>query len=115
MEKKRLVVMNGHCITQVAAADDKWRDIKIEKARGRPPGLYNLHSATPVDPKQSLYGVVAYVDESHVYQRVGKSMVKHEVASFDKVPDIGFAGTLSYSEGRAVAVSAQELQRSRKI
>ncbi|RYZ90004.1 MAG: conjugal transfer protein TraO [Proteobacteria bacterium] len=115
MDKKRLVIMNRHCITQVIDENGKWRDAKIEKALERPPGIFNLHAALSADPAQVHGGVILYVDQEHVYQEVGKSIVVHKLASFDRVPSLGVVSLLRYL-GDRVDVSpskADERKRTR--
>jgi hypothetical protein len=103
-EKKRLVIMNRQCIWQTVGDDGKWRDSKIERARERPPGIYNLHLAASADPAQTYGGPVMYVDASHVYQGFSKAaLVRHAVEKFQKVPDLGAVLVISYGpEGQAV-------------
>jgi hypothetical protein len=115
MEKKRLVVMNRQCITQVVGPDNKWRDAKIEKAVERPPGIYNLHTAVPADPAKMHDGVILYVDPAHVYQQVGKAIVTHEARKFDRVPDLGAVKALSYTEDRVLVGPTQGRQRARTL
>ncbi|RZA30417.1 MAG: conjugal transfer protein TraO [Proteobacteria bacterium] len=115
MEKKRLVVMNRQCITQVVGPDNKWRDAKIEKAVERPPGIYNLHTAVPADPAKTHDGVILYVDTQHVYQQVGKAIVTHEARKFDRVPDLGAVKAVSYGEDRALVAASQAKQRTRTL
>ena len=115
MEKKRLVVMNRQCITQVVGPDNKWRDAKIEKAVERPPGIYNLHTAVPADPAKTHDGVILYVDTQHVYQQVGKAIVTHESRKFDRVPDLGAVKAVSYGEDRALVAASQVKQRTRTL
>jgi len=115
MEKKRLVVMNRQCITQVVGPDNKWRDAKIEKAVERPPGIYNLHTAVPADPAKTHDGVILYVEAGLVFQQVGKTIVTHDAAKFDRVPDLGAVKALSYTEGRALVAPSQAKQRTRTL
>ena len=107
--------MNGTCITQVLSDDTKWHDVKIEKAGARAPGIYNLSSATPADLAKAHDGLVIYADASHVYQLVGKGMVKHGLAKFGKAPEIGVTYSIGYSGGKAVVTPSQRRGRSRGI
>jgi hypothetical protein len=105
MEKQRLIIMNGHCIRQVFSPDkNKWLDMKIEKARGRPPGLYKLHEALPADLASVQGGVISYIDDSRVYQRLNTNMFWHARERFDKVPDLGAFVSISYTDGMAVVL-----------
>jgi hypothetical protein len=115
MEKKRLVIMNRQCITQVVGEDGKWHDAKIEKAVERPPGIFNLHTAVPADPAKIHDGAILYVDEGRVYQQVGKDIIVHEAKKFDRVPDLGAVKALSYAAGRAQVGPSQARQRSRSL
>lgn len=113
MEKKRLVIMNRHCITQVIDENGKWRDAKIEKAFERPPGIFNLHAALAADPDKVHDGVILYVDQEHVYQSVGKSIVMHKTAGFDHVPRVGVVSALSYLKERVVASPLEVAKRTK--
>ena len=115
MEKKRLVIMNRQCITQVVGDDGKWRDAKIEKAMERPPGIFNLHTAVAADPAMTHDGAILYVDGGRVYQQVGKAIVLHEAKRFDRVPDLGAVKALTYLEGRAKVSPTQVRQRTRSL
>ena len=115
MEKKRLVVMNRQCITQVLGPDNKWRDAKIEKAVERPPGIYNLHTAVPADPAKTHDGVILYVEAGQLFQQVGKGIVTHEVAQFDRVPEVGAVKALSYAQGRVTVAATQVRARTRSL
>lgn len=110
MEKKRLVIMNRHCITQVVGDNGKWRDAKIEKAVERPPGIFNLHAASLADQSTTHNGVILYVDDSHVYQQSGKVIVMHDVKNFDRLPRLGAIYQLLYSCGRAISSSSQGIE-----
>lgn len=115
MEKQRLLVMNGQCISQGLGADNKWHDEKIEKAGTRPAGIYNLYSATPADPAKAHDGLIVHADPRSIFQQVGKSMVKHEVEKFDKVPEIGISRSIAYAGGKAILSASQGHGRSRGI
>ena len=94
--------MNGQCIAQTRGADDKWHSGKVEKANGRPPSVYNLFAAVPADLSKTHDGIIIHVDAGHAYQQVGKSLVKHALADFDEVPDIGVAKSIAYAERKAL-------------
>ena len=111
MEKKRLVIMNRHCITQVIGDNGKWRDDKIEKALERPPGIFNLHAALQADKSLVHDGVVLYVDDSHVYQKAGKIIVMHDAKSFDRLPKLGLINKLVYFGNRVLTGSSQSTVR----
>ena len=115
MEKQRLLVMNGQCISQGLGADNKWHDEKIEKAGTRPAGIYNLYSATPADLAKAHDGLIVHADPRSIFQQVGKSMVKHEVEKFDKVPEIGVSRSIAYVDGKAILSASQGHGRSRGI
>jgi len=115
MEKQRLLVMNGQCIAQAFGTDNKWHDEKIEKAGSRPAGIYNLYAATPADPAKPHEGLIVHADAHSIFQQVSKSIVRHEVKSFDKVPEIGASKAISYADGKAVVCASQGRGRSRGI
>lgn len=114
--RQRLIVMNGQCVAQsFDEASNKWQDGKIEKAAQRPAGIYNLYSATPADSSKAVDGLIVHVDARNVFQQVGKSLVKHPVENFDKVPEIGVAKSISYNDGKAIAAPSLGKGRSRGI
>ena len=115
MEKMRLVVMNRQCITQVVGPDNKWRDAKIEKAAERPAGIYNLHTAVAADPAKTHDGVILYVEAGQVFQQVGKAIVTHEAAKFDRLPELGAVKALSYAEKRVLVAPSQARARVRTL
>ena len=107
MEKKRLVIMNKHCITQVIGENGKWRDDKIEKAVERAPGIFNLHAALSADKSLVHDGVVLYVDDSCIYQQAGKGIVMHDARSFDCLPKLGSIDKIFYFGNRVLTSSSQ--------
>ena len=115
MEKQRLLVMNGQCIAQGLGDDNKWHDEKIEKAGTRPAGIYNLYAATTADPTKAHEGLIVHSDSRSIFQQVGKSIVKHDIGSFDKVLEIGVSKSIAYADGKAVVTASQGRGRSRGI
>lgn len=111
--KHRVLVMNGQRIIQNEAAPGEWKNAQVDKAHSLKPGIYNLYLAKPADKTAVSEGVIVHADASSVYQQIGKQYVMHARASFDKVPDIGSAKSISYDpRGQAVvASSAPKLSR----
>ena len=115
--KHRLLVMNGQCSMQ-QEDQGQWRNVKVEKARGVKPGIYNIYTANPADKTNAYSGVILYTDKSTVYQQVGKGQyVTHDRADFTKLPETGETRSISYStEGKAVVSEAALGQKqARKI
>lgn len=103
--------MNRHCITQVVGDNGKWRDAKIEKAVERPPGIFNLHTASLANPSLTHEGVILYIDDSHVFQQAGKAIIMHNKNKFDFTPKLGSVSKLIYLEGRAFTIVSQTTRR----
>lgn len=112
--KQRLLIMNGQRIVQ-SEKGGEWANQKVEKAGALKPGIYNLYMAREPEKTQAHAGTIVHVDNSHVYQQIGRNFVMHARSDFDKVPEIGSAKSISYSvEGNAVvAAEAPKLARSR--
>jgi cell filamentation protein len=109
--KQRLLVMNGQRLVQIER-DGHWATEKVEKAAGVKPGIYNIYLAVDVDKAKTHAGVILHVDQAHLYQQSGKGFVRHLLADFDKVPDIGINASVNYTTG--VAETAQ-LTSSRRL
>jgi hypothetical protein len=115
--KQRLVVMNGQCSMQ-QEDQGKWRNVKVEKARGVKPGIYNIFTANKADKTTQYSGVILFTDKTTVYQQIGKGQyITHDRADFAKLPVSGEMKSISYStEGKAVVSDATLGQKqSRKI
>jgi len=115
--KQRLLVMNGQCALQ-QEDQGQWRNVKIEKAKGVKPGIYNIYLATQADKTKAYSGVILFIDKAVVYQQTGKGQyVVHERADFAKPPEAGETKSIRYgTEGKAlVSDVALEQKHSRKI
>ncbi len=115
--KQRLLIMNGQCSMQ-QEDQGQWRNIKVEKARGVKPGIYNIYTANKADKTKAHAGVILYADKTTVYQQIGKGQyITHERADFVKLPETGETKSISYSaEGKAVVSEAALVQKqARKI
>ncbi len=111
--KQRLLVMNGQRLVQTEQAG-QWATDKVEKAGAVKPGIYNIHLALEADKSKTYEGPVLHSDRDYVYQQIGKSsFVKHTLADFDKVPEIGSNSSIKYSEGAAVATQLAATHRLR--
>lgn len=100
--KQRLLVMNGQRLVQVER-DGQWSTEKVEKSAGVKPGIYNIYLAVGADKAKSHDGVILHVDHDHLYQQNGKGFVRHLLADFSKVPDIGTNASVHYKTGAAEA------------
>jgi len=115
--KQRLLVMNGQCAMQ-QEDQGQWRNVKVEKARGVKPGIYNIYTAIQADKAKDHSGVILYTDKTTVYQQVGKGQyVSHDRADFKKPPEPGETKRISYREDGKAVVSEATLgqKQSRKI
>jgi hypothetical protein len=111
--KQRLLVMNGQRVLQ-SEQGGKWQTIKVEKAGAAKPGIYDIHLSALADKAVAHDGPILYADKDYVYQRVGNNYIKHDLASFDRVPDLGSHASVKYLEDKAI-VSASSLKQGRKI
>ena len=115
--KQRLLIMNGQCALQ-QEDQGQWRNVKIEKAKGVKPGIYNIYLATRADKTKEFVGVILYTDKTVIYQQVGKGQyVSHDPADFKKSPEPGQIKHIGYcTEGKAVISEVTlEQKQSRKI
>lgn len=99
--KQRLLVMNGQRLVQ-SEQGGQWATDKVEKAGAVKPGIYNIHLAIDADKSKTHEGVIIFADHASAYQQIGKSFVKHALADFDKVPEVGSNSSIRYVEGAAV-------------
>jgi hypothetical protein len=111
--KIRLLVMNGQRLVQ-SEQGAHWNTEKVEKAGAVKPGIYNIHLSATADKTKSHDGPIIYADKDHVYQQIGKSFVKHSLADFDKVPEIGGNSSVKYDGDKAV-VSKSSIKLGRGI
>ena len=72
--KQRLLVMKEQKFVPTEQAG-QWATIKVEKAGGVKPGIYNIHLSVPADRSKSHNGLVLHADADHVYQQVTKSVI----------------------------------------
>ena len=109
--KQRLLVMNGQKLLQSERAG-QWQVDKVEKAGTIRPGIYSLTSSTPADRAGTHLGVVLHADAQSVYQHVGKTIIRHDLASFDQAPAPGAHVSITYQHDQAVVTAAaQKLTR----
>jgi hypothetical protein len=104
--------MNGQCAMQ-QEDQDQWRNVKVDKAKGVKPGIYNIYTATKADKAKDYSGIILYTDKTTVYQQVGKGQyVSHDRANFKKPPEPGETKRISYSEdGKAVISEVSLVQK----
>lgn len=109
--KQRLLVMNGQRLVQIER-EGQWSTEKVEKAAGVKPGIYNIYLAVNADKAKAHEGLILHMDQDHLYQQIGKGFVRHLLADFNKVPDIGSNANVSYATGVA---EAAQLALSRRL
>jgi KfrB protein len=115
--KQRLLVMNGQCALQ-QEGQGQWLNVKVDKAKGVKPGIYNIYTAIPADKAKEHVGVILYSDKTSVYQQVGKGQyIRHDRTDFKKPPEPGETKRITYSaEGKAVVAEVTLVQsQSRKM
>ncbi|GGE90500.1 KfrB domain-containing protein [Massilia psychrophila] len=112
--KQRLLVMNGQRLVQ-SEIEGQWATDKVEKAGLVKPGIYNIHLALQADKAKVHVGVIVYQDRTHVYQQVGASFVRHDLADFGKVPEIGSNSSVKYVQGAAQPSLAASIKLGRGI
>jgi hypothetical protein len=111
--KQRLLVLNGQRLVQ-SEKGGEWSTDKVEKAGVLKPGIYNIYLANGPDKAKRHDGTVLYIDKDNVYQQVGRSFVKHALADFDKVPEIGANSSVQYANDKAV-VAPSSIKQGRRI
>ena len=100
--KRRLLVMNGQKLVQ-SDRGGEWVTSKVEKAGALKPGIYDIHLSAMADKSRGYDGVIVYADKEHVYQKVGKTYVRHELRDFAKVPEMGSNASVRYNDGKAIS------------
>jgi len=105
--KQRLLVMNGQCALQ-QEDQGQWRNVKVEKAKGVKPGIYNVYLASPADKAKEYSGVILFSDRTTIYQQIGKGQyISHDRADFAKPPETGESKSITYNaEGKALVTEA---------
>jgi cell filamentation protein len=109
--KQRLLVMNGQRLVQIER-EGQWSTEKVEKAAGVKPGIYNIYLAVDADKAKTNEGVILHMDQDHLYQQIGKGFVRHLLADFKTVPDIGANARVNYAAGVA---RTEPLASSRRL
>ncbi|MDR8093133.1 conjugal transfer protein TraO [Burkholderia gladioli] len=105
--KERLVVMNGTRVVQLEKAPGQWENGKVDKAGSVKPGVYPIYLAAAPDKSKAYDGPVIHADKQSIFQQTGKAeFVRHARSDFDKVPELGVAKHIAYSQGRAVVTAA---------
>jgi hypothetical protein len=51
------------------------------------------------------------MDQDHLYQQIGKGFIRHLLADFNKVPDIGINASVNYATGVAEAAQPTSSRR----
>ncbi len=102
--KQRLLVMNGQRLLQTAQAGS-WATSKVDRAGTLKPGIYDLHLSKIADKSKGYDGPMLFADSASVYQKAGKDIVKHDRASFAKLPEPGADFSVRY-DGENVLVTA---------
>lgn len=110
--RQRLFVMNGQCVMQ-QENQGQWLNIKVKKANGVKPGVYNIYAANKADKTKEHSGVILFADKTTVYQQVGKGQyVTHDRVDFAKPPESGKFKSISYrADGQAVVFETTLVQK----
>jgi hypothetical protein len=108
--RHRLVVLNGHKVLQANEGDD-WSNVRVEKAPGLRPGLYQLSGAQAADKTVSHAGTLLIAVDGLLYQFTTAGVIVHALADFDQPPPVGGSGTIAYgADARASFVRNAEPQ-----
>ncbi|MFY1070599.1 KfrB domain-containing protein [Pseudomonas juntendi] len=113
--KQRLLVMNGQKLVQDEKAPGKWETVNVEKAGSLKPSIYNIYQSQQADKSAAHSGVIVHADKESIYQQKGRDFVKHSRSDFDKVPELGSAKTITYTDAGRAKVESQELGQSRGV
>ena len=105
--KQRLLVMNGHRLLQNDHGG-RWDTVKVDKALGIKPGIYDLYLARATLGIGQHAGVVIHADSQFLYQQSAKSLVKHARSLFDVAPAVGVTCQVHYDAGRAVSTAVAD-------
>ena len=101
--KQRLLVMNGQKLLQ-SEQGGEWATTKVEKAGAMKPGIYSLYLASMPDKLKSYEGVVIHADRDVLYQQVGKSVLKHDLKDFERMPALGSTLKITYDGSKALVM-----------
>lgn len=100
-------MMNGTRVVQTEKSPGQWETGKVDKAGSIKPGVYPLYLAASPDKAKAYNGPIIHADKNSVFQQTGKAeFVRHARSDFDKVPELGVAKHVAYSQGRAVVTAA---------
>ncbi|MES2264555.1 MAG: KfrB domain-containing protein [Pseudomonadota bacterium] len=102
---QRLLVMNGQRLLQ-SERGGEWITSKVDRAGFIKPGIYNLAQAASADKMKDYDGPVLHADREHVFQQVGKTLIKHEVRNFSKVPETGSNTAIRYDGDHALITNS---------
>ena len=94
--------MNGQKLAQNDSTG-QWKTDKVTKAVGIEPGIYNLYNAVDADPSKDAIGKVIHIDkkENLLYQKNGLQYIKHDLSSFDQIPETGLMINIKYENNKA--------------
>lgn len=106
-KRRRLVVLNGHKVLQANDGDD-WNNVRVEKAGGLRPGLYNLTGAQIADKTASHAGALLTAVDGLLYQATAAGVIAHALADFDQPPPAGGSGTITYSADARASFAQSE-------
>lgn len=100
-QKERVIVMNKSHLLE-SEQNGKWVTKKVTPAPdGMKPGIYLLHTAKAAEEGKTYEGVVVHRDSKVVYQKSGQSMIKHDVATFQKMPALGENLSIKLEKGQS--------------
>jgi KfrB protein len=113
----RILVMNGTRFVQEGGPKE-WTNLKVDQAKGIPPGIYNL-SAAKAPGDASVQGVAIHQDAENYYILSGKTIYGVDRSKVANTPPIGEHVTLkSRAEGKPIfemATSNLSAKRPRRI
>ena len=93
--------MNGQKLAQ-NEINGEWKTEKVTKAQGIKPGIYNLYTAIDADKTNDNIGEVIHIDkkDNALYQKSDTQYIKHDLACFDQIPEIGSLMNIQYEDNK---------------
>lgn len=88
-EKQRVIVMNKTHLLETQS-EGKWVTQKVTPApEGMKSGVYMISSAKTPENGKEYEGQIIHKDKDSVFQKSGSSIIRHDMKTFDKAPELG--------------------------
>ena len=113
--KQRILVMNGQRLIQTLHNNQEWKTDKVERAQGLKPGIYNIYLAKIVEgnhkqTQNEFSGVIIHINNTAVFQQIGKDFIMHDRKRFSKAPTIGDNISIKYMKDKNISVNKPHKQ-----